>query len=184
LRFSKSGDPGIERAYRTHYVSPELPEKKQEKLREKLSKAPELVVFDIYKESKCSECGAELAKGSFLVMEAERPLCLECADLDHLIYLPRGDATLTRRARNAGRRIDEDEKMTTAFAAKILDLFPRCPPEEATVRLAVIASVRHRHTRYDEILMATADRAEARAQVRDEINEILRAWAPPETGET
>jgi hypothetical protein len=60
LQFSKSGDPSIERAYRTHYLSPALPEKKQEKLREKLSKPPELVVFDIYKASKCSECETEL----------------------------------------------------------------------------------------------------------------------------
>lgn len=97
LQFSRSGDPSIERFYRTHYVSPELSERKQEKLREKLSQPPELVVFDIIRESKCSECEAELAKGSFLVMEAERPLCLECADLDHLLYLPSGDATLTRQ---------------------------------------------------------------------------------------
>ncbi len=81
LQFSKSGDPDIERAYRTHYVSPELSERKQENLREKLSKPPELVVFDIVRDSKCSECEAELAKGSLLVMEADRPLCLECADL-------------------------------------------------------------------------------------------------------
>ncbi|MGD1101551.1 MAG: DUF2293 domain-containing protein [Terriglobia bacterium] len=261
LQFSRSGDPSIERFYRTHYVSPELSERKQEKLREKLSQPPELVVFDIIRESKCSECEAELAKGSFLVMEAERPLCLECADLDHLLYLPSGDATLTRRARkysklsavvvrfsrarrryerqgalveedalrkaeeecfsdaevrarrrerDAVRRIDEDEKVTTHMAAKILDLFPRCPPEEArtiaehaaqrgsgrigrsaagrrleeeSVRLAVIASIRHRHTHYDEILMESADRAWARAQVRDEIDEILRAWGPPEPEE-
>ena len=38
LQFSKSGDPGIERAYRTHYVSPVLVERKQEKLKEKLEK--------------------------------------------------------------------------------------------------------------------------------------------------
>jgi hypothetical protein len=31
-------------------------------------------------------------------MEAERPLCLGCADLDHLVFLARGDAALTRRA--------------------------------------------------------------------------------------
>ncbi len=261
LQFSKSGDPGVERAYRIHYVSPELSERKQEKLREKLSQPPELVVFDIVRESKCSECEAELAEGSFLVMEAERPLCLECADLDHLVYLPSGDATLTRRARkysklsavvvrfsrarrryerqgalveeealrkaeeeclsdadarawgrerDALRRIDEDEKVTTYLAAKILDLFPRCPPEEArtiaehaaqrgsgrigrsasgrrleeeSVRLSVIASIRHRHTRYDEILMESADRGWARAQVRDEIDEILRTWGPRNSGE-
>jgi hypothetical protein len=32
-------------------------------------------------------------------METERPLCLHCADLDHLVFLARGDAALTRRAR-------------------------------------------------------------------------------------
>src|SRR5437879_12349318 len=32
-------------------------------------------------------------------MEGERPLCLTFADIDHLIYLPRGDTALTRRAR-------------------------------------------------------------------------------------
>ena len=37
LQFSESGDPATELFYRTHYVSPALSEKKQEKLREKLS---------------------------------------------------------------------------------------------------------------------------------------------------
>jgi hypothetical protein len=31
-------------------------------------------------------------------VEEERALCLSCADLDHLVFLPRGDAALTRRA--------------------------------------------------------------------------------------
>ena len=31
-------------------------------------------------------------------MEAGRPLCLTCADLDHLVFLHRGDTALTRRA--------------------------------------------------------------------------------------
>jgi hypothetical protein len=52
--------------------------------------------------------------------------------------------------------------------------------EEETVRLGVIAFVRHRRTRYDEILMESANRAWARAQVRDQIEEILRAWGPLE----
>jgi hypothetical protein len=38
-------------------------------------------------------------------MKADRPLCLSCADLDHLIYLPRGDAALTRRAAIVGDSI-------------------------------------------------------------------------------
>lgn len=59
----------------------------------------DVVVFSILKLSTCSECGAELPKGSYLRMEKDKPLCLECADLDHLVVLPRGDAALTRRSR-------------------------------------------------------------------------------------
>jgi len=59
----------------------------------------DLVVFSILRESKCAECGDELWKGSFLFMDGGQPLCLECADLDHLVYLPRGDTALTRRAK-------------------------------------------------------------------------------------
>ena len=59
----------------------------------------EIVVFSIINPSICSECVAELIKGSFLKMEKEKPLCLECADLDHLLYLQKGDAALTRRSK-------------------------------------------------------------------------------------
>jgi hypothetical protein len=59
----------------------------------------EIVVFSILKPSACAECGEELWKGSFLRMEKGKPLCLECADLDHLVFIPRGDAALTRRSR-------------------------------------------------------------------------------------
>ncbi len=63
------------------------------------SKAKDLVVFDILRDSKCADCGKELLAREFLSMEGERPLCLTCADLDHLVYLHRGDTALTRRAR-------------------------------------------------------------------------------------
>ena len=59
----------------------------------------EIVVFSILRDSACSECGEELGKGRFLKMEKGQPLCLECADLDRLVYLPRGDTALTRRSR-------------------------------------------------------------------------------------
>jgi hypothetical protein len=98
LRFSKSGDPGIEKEYRTHYVSPELSERKREKLQERLDREPNPVVFEILRDSKCSECGAELPSDSFLYMEAGQPLCLSCAGLGELEYLPAGEAALTRRA--------------------------------------------------------------------------------------
>jgi hypothetical protein len=57
-----------------------------------------IVVFWIISDSACSECGEQLGKGDFLRLEVERPLCLACADLDHLVFLSRGDAALTRRA--------------------------------------------------------------------------------------
>jgi len=59
----------------------------------------EIVVFDILTPSACSDCGAELPKGSFLRMERDKPVCLDCADLGHLLFLPRGDVALTRRSR-------------------------------------------------------------------------------------
>lgn len=34
-------------------------------------------------------------------MESPEPVCLLCADLDHLVLLPAGDAALTRRAKKA-----------------------------------------------------------------------------------
>ena len=104
LRFSVSGDPGIELNYRTHYVSPALSERKQQQLTEKLSSAAAPVVFSVLCESECSECGAEIGSGSFLLMEAEQPLCLPCARLGDLEYLAAGDAALTRRATRYGER--------------------------------------------------------------------------------
>ncbi len=59
----------------------------------------EIVVFLLRgRQSRCDECGDELYNGSLLRKEGERGLCLGCADLDHLEWLPRGDAALTRRA--------------------------------------------------------------------------------------
>src|SRR5438067_10993983 len=59
---------------------------------------PEIVVFMVRRETKCSECGCELWRGNLLRVENEQALCLECADLGDLEYLPRGDVAVTRRA--------------------------------------------------------------------------------------
>jgi hypothetical protein len=104
LQFSKSGDPAIEKSYSTHYVSPALSERKQEKLQEKLNGAPKPVVFEILRDSRCSECAAEMEQGSFLLMEAEQPLCLACAGFGDLEYLVAGDTALTRRATRYSER--------------------------------------------------------------------------------
>jgi hypothetical protein len=218
------------------------------------SEEKELVVFDILRESKCADCGKELAGGDFLFMEGQRPLCLSCADLDHLVYLPRGDTALTRRARKHSSlsavvvrfsrsrkryerqgvlveeaaleraeeecsadaaersmrrerakvyRHSQDQVLTTRMAESIRQIFPRCPPGEAraiaahtsvrgsgrvgrtsagqaldeeALRAAVIAAIRHRHTKYDRLLMKGFGRMDARDAVRDEIDRVLESW--------
>lgn len=86
--------------------SPEkiLLEGKQKRIAEKVSSAAELVVFIVVRDSKCSECEAEIPEGSMLIMEAGQPLCLPCARLDDLEYLPAGDTALTRRATKYSER--------------------------------------------------------------------------------
>jgi hypothetical protein len=246
--------PVLEQAFRLHFVSPQVPEKKLEKLREKVNAAAPPTVFSIVKASKCSQCNQELWKGDLLTMQGNQPLCMECADLDHLVYLGSGDAALTRRAtkhsslwavvvrfsrsrgryerqgvlvqpealekaeeecladadlraarqaRDAERRQFEDVELAAQMAEKIHALYPGCPPEEArgiaahtavrgsgrvgrsaagralddqALRLAVAAYVRHRHTRYDELLMNGQERAAARSQVREEMDSVLARW--------
>ena len=59
----------------------------------------DLKVFITTGESVCSECGAELVRHAWITLvENKGALCLSCADMDHLIFLPSGDAALTRRA--------------------------------------------------------------------------------------
>jgi len=252
LQFSVSGDPAVESAYRTHWISPALPETERRQLTERQSQPPELLVVNPVNDWSCSECSGS---GDLLIMEEAGPLCMTCADLDHLVFLPRGDAALTRRAKKSsslsavvvrfsrargryerqgilvedqaleraevecladeearGRRrareeehrAEQDSGFQTAFAAAILERFPRCPTERAkavanhaaarasgrigrsasgralvseAVTLAVVASVRHVDTRYDELLMSGVERAEARALVRVEADRVLEKWS-------
>jgi hypothetical protein len=102
LRFSKSGNPEIERVYRTHWVSPELSERKRARLAERQSRPPELVVVSPLGDFTCSMCREE--QSGRLIMEDGGPVCLACADMSHLVFLPSGDAALTRRAK-AGSRL-------------------------------------------------------------------------------
>jgi len=64
----------------------------------KPAKPDDIVVFSILKASQCGECDTELAPGALLKKEGEIALCLSCADLGHLVFLPQGNAALTRRA--------------------------------------------------------------------------------------
>lgn len=56
-----------------------------------------LLAIQPIKRRHCAEC--QDGPLSLLVVEDAEPRCLDCADLGHLVFLPRGDTALTRRAR-------------------------------------------------------------------------------------
>ena len=59
----------------------------------------DLKVFITSGESECNECGEKLDRHAWIMLAGEKgALCLPCADLDHLAFLPAGDAALTRRS--------------------------------------------------------------------------------------
>ncbi|MFI7042955.1 DUF2293 domain-containing protein [Streptosporangium sandarakinum] len=93
LRFVADGDDG---AFRVHWVSPEMGEAGRRRLAERQSKVPDLVVVEPEKAWTCTGCGDT---GPYLIMEDAGPHCLTCADMDHLVFLPAGDAALSRRAK-------------------------------------------------------------------------------------
>ena len=219
------------------------------------SKRDDLKVFISSRESKCDECKQELGKKAWITLTNEKgALCLTCADLDHLVFLPSGDAALTRRARKnstlsavvlkwskarkryerqgllveehalraaetecladedirARRRLREverrdelDHSYVRRFAEAIIKLYPKCPPktvssiaehactkysgrvgrsaaakalDEQSIRLAVIAHIRHVETQYDKLLMSGYDRVDARFNVEEEVQSILIKW--------
>jgi hypothetical protein len=222
--------------------------------RRSVASAESMVVMKPLNPWTCTCCSGS---GSLLLMEDAGPLCMGCADLDHLVFLPAGDAALSRRARKASRlsavvvrfsrarkryerqgilveeaaleqaeaqcladeeararrrerdrqrRADQDVAFQARLAEAVRRLFPGCPPghaemiaqhaglrgsgrvarsaagralDEHAVTLAVIASVRHQDTAYDELLMAGVPREEARARVRPDIDRILAAWQDP-----
>ncbi|CCE01719.1 hypothetical protein [Bradyrhizobium sp. STM 3809] len=102
LRFSRSGKPDVETAYRTHFVAAELSEKARARLTEKASRAPELVVVVPTRDDwSCHRCGGT---GDLLMMEEGGPACLSCAGLGGLVFLPSGNALLSRRAKARSAR--------------------------------------------------------------------------------
>jgi hypothetical protein len=211
----------------------------------------DLVVVEPLKDFTCAGCGGG---GDFLVMSDAGPLCLACADLDTLVFLPAGDPALTRRAKKesglaavvvrwsrsrkryerqgvlvegpalehaeascladeeARRRQRErsraraeraDAELAERMAAAIRRLFPGCPPgraeaiaartalrgsgrvgrtaagralDEGALVAAVVASVRHEDTPYDELRMTGLSRDAARAAVRHAVDAVLDRW--------
>jgi hypothetical protein len=220
-----------------------------------MNKRQDLTVFITTRDAACDECGEDLGRHAWITLKEDKgALCLSCADLDHLIYLPAGNAALTRRShkystlvavvlrwsrarrryerqgllveeqaleqaeqecladedvrarrreRAAGRRAELDREYVERFAARVRELYPKCPAgretaiaehaclkysgrvgrsaaakqfDEEAVLLAVIAHIRHTETPYDDLLAAGADRWEARAQVQAQVHSVLHRW--------
>jgi hypothetical protein len=119
------------------------------------------------------------------------------------------DARERRRIRAAIRRDEHDTEFIDDLADAIRAEFPACPPERAlriarhagerssgrigrtaagraldpaAVRLAVVASIRHEDTDYDELLMGGVARFDARDIVRPAIDDILERWQASKIG--
>src|ERR1019366_3077884 len=112
------------------------------------------------------------------------------------------DQRNVRRERAEIYRDKQDQVLAMRMAESIRQMFPGCPPEEAqaiaaqtsvrgsgrvgrtasgraleeeALRAAVVASIRHRHTKYDRLLMKGLGRMDARDTVRDDIDRSLKA---------
>jgi hypothetical protein len=218
-------------------------------------RSDDIVVIMGRRDFHCAGCGQDFERGTWFRMDDIGTLCLDCADLGRLDFLPRGNTALTRRAkkhsrlsavvvqwaqarnryerqgllvepaaleaaeqecladaevrerrrlRDLDRRAAEDENLMADFAAAIKEQFPGCPIDRATriarhaatrssgrvgrsaagraldpeaVRLAVIASIRHEDTTYEDLLMLGVGRLEARHQVRDQVDAALEQWS-------
>jgi len=55
-------------------------------------------VYILRRQTQCGRCKRELWQKEFVCLTAGDALCLECAGLAHLEYLPAGDTAVTRRA--------------------------------------------------------------------------------------
>ena len=65
-----------------------------------MAKRVDIKVLISSRESTCDVCREDLGKGAWITFTKDKKAsCLSCADLDHLEFLPSGDAALTRRAR-------------------------------------------------------------------------------------
>ena len=64
----------------------------------------EIKVFITSRESTCTECGEELGPRALITLvKDKKALCLECADMDHLVFLPSGITALTRMAKKSSK---------------------------------------------------------------------------------
>ena len=67
------------------------------------------------KGTTCGGCEEKLWKGAWITLVKDKDaLCLSCADIDHLVYLPSGNAALTRRSK---RDLISTEFLRSAYGA-------------------------------------------------------------------
>ncbi len=100
LQVTADANPEREIFFRTYYAPADITKRKLENLKKKLNKAPDLVVFIMQRESAtCYECGIKLSRGESIFQDQNDSLCLHCADLDHLEFLPSGNAAMSRRSK-------------------------------------------------------------------------------------
>ena len=65
-----------------------------------MKQSSDLKVFISTSDSFCDECKEDLGRRAWITLTQDKgALCLACADLDHLVFLPSGNAALTRQAR-------------------------------------------------------------------------------------
>lgn len=100
LKFTDDGDAATAALYTRHFARAGLSEKQTARVKEKLEKAEDLAVFIAAADNAvCQECREPISRGDYMTLERKEPLCLACADMDHLVFLPAGDVALTRRAK-------------------------------------------------------------------------------------
>jgi hypothetical protein len=58
----------------------------------------DIIVYRIRVSLTCQTCGIRRRKGRFMRRIGKQRQCLACAGLGHLVFVPRGDVALTRRA--------------------------------------------------------------------------------------
>ncbi|WP_422742030.1 DUF2293 domain-containing protein [Mycobacterium sp. WMMD1722] len=93
--FTTDGDTDAERIFRTRWAGSEQPAPALPRRH-----ARGLTVEAAEYAWTCNSCGGE---GDLLLKTRTGVVCLDCADLGHLVFLPSGDAALTRRATKGSR---------------------------------------------------------------------------------
>lgn len=63
-------------------------------------KSNEIIVFISSKDTVCDDCGQLIPKNEYIKLTKNRKsYCMTCSDLNHLVFLPSGDACISRRAK-------------------------------------------------------------------------------------